>query len=254
MNNDLYKRVRSKKFDLAERYLDDVIKDSHRIFQRIAKTAVRYSVTGEPASVLIESAKVKHANSLAGLMGSMHGGMLDMPFNYENEEQREEWAERGWGAYKDFEGQYTRFLERELDTELSKQEFRSSWRSASPLIVEKVRWKKAPVREAVSDGVQSAANAIWRNLVAATSRIEILHVSATESVDSAFEEVSEQLASLLGQLKVDLSENAAQKGCTQNQALERADEVMSFFVRDLRQYLVQEIVELRTERIENAQN
>lgn len=255
MIHDFQKQVRSAQFELKEQYSDDQIKHAHDIFRRIAKTALRYSVSSEPAEVLVESAKAKHGTSLAGLQGSF-GAIWDMPFDFESEAEEADWFDRGWAAYDDFERQFTQFL---VDG-LANDKVICPARSNAPVattgqsLSDKIRAKNADLREKVTDSTKALASEIFREMCATASNYESRNLSASDAADQAAIDRNERFELLTETLRSELVSGVCDngRGWALDRAAERSEEVVGFFVRDIKSFLVLRIVELRTERIEQC--
>lgn len=256
MGDAFLQRVRSQKFAFKERFSEDVERHAHDVFRRVAKTAQRYAVTSEPAEILVESAKNKHGNSFAGLLGSMHGGLLDRPL-YGTEIEDEEWFERGYLAYQAFENEMTSFLVAELTSNpLPRTEINGAAAEAGDALHSKIKAKNADLREKVSPSIQEMAGGVFRSVCKSADAFEKQELPAKETINLAITENEAGFSSLLSALEAELISGVCDqgRGWHPDRAAARSKEVVEFFKRDLWRFLTQQVVELRTERIENARN
>jgi len=246
MDRALLKQITSHRFAFTELFIEDVQRHAHDVFKRVAKTALRYAVTGEPTAVLVQCAKARHGNSFAGLMGSMNGGMIGKPLFPDSEAQAQEWFERGLAAYARFEAEMTAFLIEALKAVPPAQHWANAPIDKAMRLATKIRQRSADIRERLSSPVQEQGNRLFRAVCQAADAIEIEDCVASLVVDRAFAQHADDLSQLRAAIEDDLS--AA--GWPLPQATARAIEVTRFFERDLRAYILQQVVELRTERAE----
>lgn len=255
MIQDFQKQLRSVRFEFVEQYSDEQIKHAHDVFRRIAKTAMRYVVSGEAAEAVVESAKSKHGTSLAGLQGSF-ASIWGMPFDYENEEEQHVWWDRGWRAYDDFERKFTKFLVDGISglVSLNSTTSKSISVEKKQLLQDKIRARNADLREKVTDSTKTLASGIFRDVCEAASTYELQNLSATGVAELAIADNDKQFAVLTETLRSELLSGVFDHGggWEPDRAAHRSKEVVGFFIRDIAGFLVQQIVELRTERIEQC--